>query len=71
MSEKEHLLRFRLRSGELIDMDRQDGNVILSNEHHRVIIPHATGKQALDLMAFLEPMGEVVDETEETEGGKV
>lgn len=61
MSEKEHLVRFHLKNGEIIDMHREDTNVIISGQYHQVTIPHATGQQALDLIAVLEPLGERVE----------
>lgn len=64
---KEHLVRFHLKNDEIIDMHREDGDVILSNKHHQATIHHATGQQALDLYAFLEPLGESVEFPEEAE----
>ena len=70
MSDREHLVRFRLKSGEIVDMHRQDGDVIISKEHQEVIIPGATGQQTLDLAAFFESLGEIIEVPEETEGGE-
>ena len=70
MSEKEHLLRIRLNSGEIVDMHRQDGDVILSSKEHQVILPGATGQQTLDVAAFFEGIGGIIEDPEETEGGE-
>ncbi len=67
MSEKEHLVRINLKDGGAIDMHKQDGDVTLSSDGHEVTIPHATGQQALDLYALLEPLGESVEFPEEDE----
>ena len=68
MSDKEHLLRFRLNTGDIVDLHRQDGDVIISSEHHEVTLPGATGQQTLEVAAFFEAMGEIVEVPEETEG---
>lgn len=69
MTEKEHLAQFVLMNGAVIDMHRQDGDVTLSSKDHQVTVPRATGQQTLDLIAFLEPLGESVSfPGEETEG---
>lgn len=64
---KEPLVRFRLKSGDIIDMHRQDGDVTLSTKNHQVTIRKATGQQVLDLYALLEPLGEAVEFPEEGE----
>ena len=66
MSDKEHLLRIRLNNGEIVDMHRQDGAVIISRGCYQVTLPKATGQQTLDVASFFEAMGEV----EEIEGGE-
>lgn len=65
---KEPLVKFHLKNGEVVELHREDGVVTMSNQHHQVAIPHATGQQTLDLIAFLEPLGDSVEYPEDTEG---
>lgn len=68
MSEREHLVRFNLKDGIIIDMHREDGEVTLtSNNEGQVTLPNATGQQAVDLISLLEPLAESVEYPEESE----
>ena len=67
---KEHLVRFHLKDGEIIDVHKENGDVTLSNKHHQVTISRATGQQALDLFAFFEPLGETIEFPDEAEEGE-
>ncbi len=69
LSEKEHLVRYRLKNGEIVDFHRQDGDVIISSGNDQVTLPNATGQQTLDMAALFEGLGGILEDSEETEGG--
>lgn len=68
---KEHLARIHMKDGKTIDMHREDGDVSISTEDHRVVVPLATGQQTLDWLAFFEDLAEKIEyPVESEEGGK-
>lgn len=56
----EALVRIKLGDGSSIDMSREEAGIKLCRQDHCVILPTATGEQALQLYALLEPLGEPV-----------
>lgn len=64
---KEHLARFHMPGGQTVDMHKDDNDILIISEGHRVVVPHATGQQTLDWCALLESLGERVEYPEEGE----
>lgn len=63
-AEPEHLIRLKLEDGSSIDFSRTENHeVLISREGHSVNLGKATGKQTLDLIALLEPLGKIENET--------
>jgi len=59
----ENLLQLKLKDGTHIDVTRSDsGDVRFSAEDgHEVKLPKAPGHQVVELIALLEPFGEIVE----------
>lgn len=65
--ESEYLVRLRLKDGSAIDFHRTENkNVRICHKDHCVILPGASGQVTLDLLALLEPFGEIEEEVDET-----
>ena len=55
----EHLIRLKVKDG-FIDFYREENNdVRICHGGQCVILPHCTGQQTVDLVALLEPFGEI------------
>ena len=67
---KEHLARFHTKDGKTIDMHREEGDIVIATEDHRVVVPQATGQQTLDWISLLEGLVERVEYPEESAGGE-
>lgn len=63
----EHLIRLKLKDGGAIDFSRTEKHeIILSRDDHSVNLGKASGQVTLDLIALLEPFGEIEEKVDET-----
>ena len=56
---EEHLASIKLKDGDTIDFlrDHSNGSVSICRDGHRAVMPKATGLQAANMFALLEPLG--------------
>ena len=60
----ETLIRLKLEDGTFIEFRRTDNKEVhICRDDYCVILPHCTGQQTLDLLALLEPFGEIEEES--------
>lgn len=57
----EPLARFHTKDGKVINMDKDEDDILITTEDHRVIIPRATGQQTLDWISLFESLVEKVE----------
>ena len=63
----EHLISLKLEDGTSIDFSRTvKHEVLISRGDHVVNLGKASGKRTLDLLALLEPFGEIEEQNERT-----
>ncbi|KKN59506.1 hypothetical protein LCGC14_0541200 [marine sediment metagenome] len=66
---KEHLARIHMKDGKTIDVHREDGNVLIASEDHKVVLPLATGQQTLGWIALFEDLAERIEYPEGPDEG--
>ena len=63
----EHLISLKLQDGRTIDFSRTANNEVhVCRDDHCVVLPKASGKLTLDLLALLESFGEIEEESDGT-----
>ena len=64
---REHLARIHMKDGEIIDIHRENEDVLIESKDHQVIVPQATGQQTLDWISLFEGLAEKVEYPEGAE----
>jgi hypothetical protein len=64
----ERFVRLTLKDGSHLDFHRDDDNMVRicsDKDGHCTLLPHASGRQVLELFGLLEAVGDVVIEEDE------